>query len=268
MANLTDYATSYFGWAWKAPPQLKELLNTQQIAELENLRKEFKIQEENFLMFVGMSIQLGKKIIKRDYDTQRKLWPSKSDKEILRHLLIEDLSCDPELMKGATSADCEQLIVLADEAMRNINTLDQLTDYVASLEQQSNPDYYSTTTAKRIDEIISTEKIIHCRKCRQRLRITAEQMDLAISCPHCGHSFLCKDDSFNAVDDVKVTRVGLTNIPDSEEDVVGWLWVIGGGVCGVLFWLRVIDTPHISPVWSMFAFSAGGWLGWWLYKLQ
>lgn len=268
MANLTDYATSYFGWAGKAPPQLKELLNTQQIAQLENLRKEFNIQQENFLVFVSMSIQLGKKIIKRDYDTQRKIWPSKSNKEILRHLLIEDLSCDPELMKGATSADCEQLIILADEAMRNINTLDQLTDYVALLERQNNPDYNSTTIAKRIDEIISTEKIIHCHKCRQKLRVTVEQMNLTVRCPHCGHSFLCVDNSQNAVDDVEVTRVGLFGIPNPGEDVVGWLYVISGGVGAVLFWLRVIDAPHISPVWSIFAFSAGGWLGWLFYKFK
>ena len=66
------------------------------------------------------------------------------------------------------------------------------------------------------------------------------------------------------LDDVQTTRVGLVNIP-KPDSVVGWIFVIAGGIAGFYFWFNYIRTQqHVSPVWALLPVAAGSWLGWWV----
>ena len=130
-------------------PRLKDILNKEQWFALEEIRKEFQINHEQFLLFVLSSPNLGAKIIKRDYGYLRKLFPHEHEKAILSRLIRNDLLPDPALFHN------EKIIEeMVENLMTRINTLDELCHYMAQQECEKQPDYFNSTLGQRIETII------------------------------------------------------------------------------------------------------------------
>jgi len=131
----------------KLQPKLKGLLKYEQLLELHQLQKEFKIYDERFLDILFQSAALGTKIIKKDYDELKRLFPDRSEKRILRELLVRNFSVDPDVWRRDIDGQ-------ADKAMTTIHNIEQLCIYIETIEKKHNPDYYESTLGRRIEEII------------------------------------------------------------------------------------------------------------------
>jgi len=127
--------------------RFKETLTFETIKKMESIRREYSVTHEAFEILVLSSAALGTKIIERDYERMKKLFPNRNETKILRDLLIDDFSKDPDLR----GKDHERM---AEEAMAGIPTLYQLTQDIENRERLKNPNYYESALGVGIEKII------------------------------------------------------------------------------------------------------------------
>lgn len=130
--------------------RFRELLSYEEIRELDKVRKDFSYSHDEYEIIVCSSSALGKKIVIRDYGRFKKLYPDRDEKRILRDLLLDDLKKDPEYMN-------RNIEKVTNEAMNNINSLEQLLSYIESHERKRNPNYYESSIGQRIEAIIKVD---------------------------------------------------------------------------------------------------------------
>ena len=147
--TVTHTNISLYGWV-KASPRIKEFLSYEQIKKLEKVRKEFGPRNQEFHILFLSSLAYGRKIIKRDYNRLKKLYPDYDEKTILRWLLIDDLKNDID-WSGKKS---EEVYNFVEKAMERIDNLDQLCAFIDKLDYPKNKMYYNSALSKKIEEII------------------------------------------------------------------------------------------------------------------
>ena len=135
-------------WVKIIPPNLRP--DKKRISELEKLRSAFGISHEDLSMCIIGSPATTRKVQKqmlRNFGNQN---PGASEKELLKMVLISRI-VSPPIIKIT-----EQEI---DQAMENINSFDDLCDYIIALDEKepSFPDTFGI--GKRIDEILAGEEI-------------------------------------------------------------------------------------------------------------
>jgi hypothetical protein len=128
---------------------IDSILSKKQIGELENLRNEFDIPHDVFSLAVSASSEFGKIIIERDYKNLKKEFPDAPEKKILTALLnYENHAME---MSGSTEQMTDKQIEMA---MDNINTLDDLRNFITELEHREQPLYYEGKIGAKIESII------------------------------------------------------------------------------------------------------------------
>jgi hypothetical protein len=134
-------------WVKSLPPNLRP--DKKRIGELEKLRVEFDVPHEALALRI-MSSPVTTRRGERDYlEILRVQNPQASEKELLRTVLVSRMRRPPAI--ELTEQD-------TDQAMENINSFDDLCNYINKVEQEySFPDPLSL--GKRIDEILAQEEI-------------------------------------------------------------------------------------------------------------
>ena len=133
----------------KMLPNIDLILSKRQIRELENLRNEFDIPHDVFSLGVSASSEFGKIIIERDYKNLKNEFPHAPEKQILTALLnYENHAME---ISGSTEQMTDKQI---DMAMDNINTLDDLCNFITELEHREQPLYYEGEIGEKIESII------------------------------------------------------------------------------------------------------------------
>jgi len=120
------------------------------IEELERLRVEFGIPHEALAMRVMSSPATTRKVQKKCLETWRIQNPGKSERELFKMVLISRIQAPPSF---------EMTEPEIDEALKNINSFDELCDYIIKLDEQepSFPDPLGI--GRRIDEILVQEEV-------------------------------------------------------------------------------------------------------------
>jgi hypothetical protein len=139
--------------AWlRILPGVKSILNTGQIKKLEILRKRYNISHDLYSQGVIASSELGKIVIRRDYKNLKQKYPDRSEKEILTSML----QYENQTMKisGSTEVMTEEQIT---DAMSNIDSVDDLCDFVVGLERREQPAYYENEICTQIESIIKNK---------------------------------------------------------------------------------------------------------------
>ena len=133
-------------WAKLLPPNLRP--DEKRISELEKLRVEFNIPHEALVMRV-MSSPVTTRRGERDYLEILKIRnPRATEEELLRMVLVSRMQRPPAIEMT------EQEI---DKAMENINSFDDLCDYIVKSEEEySFPDPLGL--GRQIDEILAQEE--------------------------------------------------------------------------------------------------------------
>jgi len=125
------------------------ILSKKLIGGLEKLRKEIDIPHDVFSLAVSASSEFGKIIIKRDYKHLKNEFPDVPEKQILTKLLYYENHAME--MSGSTEQMTDEQIEMA---MENINTLDDLCDFITELERREQPLYYENEIGAKIESII------------------------------------------------------------------------------------------------------------------
>ena len=134
-------------WVRLLPPNLRP--DDKIISELEKLRLAFDIPHEALAMRVISSSITTKKVERYNLEAFRIQNPQASEKELLKMVFVSRTQRPPEIEMTAQDID---------NAMKKINSLDDLCDYIAKLEEKySFPDPFDL--GKRIDEILAQEEI-------------------------------------------------------------------------------------------------------------
>ncbi|GAI08752.1 unnamed protein product [marine sediment metagenome] len=135
-------------WIKLIPSHLRP--DKKRISELEKLRSSFGIPHEDLAMRVIGSTATTRKVQRQCLRNFRNQNPGAPEKELLKMVLISRIT-SPPIIKIT-----EQEI---DQAMENINSFDDLCDYIIALDEKepSFPDTFGI--GKRIDEILAREEI-------------------------------------------------------------------------------------------------------------
>jgi len=134
-------------WAKLLPPHLRP--DEKRTGELEKLRAEFRIPHDALAMGIMSSPATTRRVQRNCLESLRIQNPGKSEKELLRMVLISRIQAPPSY--GMT----EQEI---DQTMKNINSFDDLCDYIMALDKQELPFPDPLDMGKRIDEILAREE--------------------------------------------------------------------------------------------------------------
>lgn len=181
-AMVTHTNISLYGWV-KASPRIKELLSHEQIKELEKVRKEFQIKNDEFNLLFLSSLAFGRKIIKRDYKQIKKLYPDWDEKATLKMLLLDDLKKDPD-WSDKSSGEINNFV---EEAMKEIDNLNQLCTFIEKLDYPKNQLFYDSALSKKIEKIIG-KSILFCPKCGKEGWVSSSR-DSKVTCPYCNWEF-------------------------------------------------------------------------------
>jgi len=141
---------------WVESPRLLNLRpDKKRIRELEKLRIKFGIPHDLFSMRVLGSPATTRKVQKQCLEGFRARDPGASEKELFRMVLISRIQAPAPESPGYSGMTEEKI----DEAMRSINSFDELCDYIIALDEQepASPDPFGI--GKRIDEILAQEEM-------------------------------------------------------------------------------------------------------------
>lgn len=119
------------------------------VEELEKLRVEFAIPHEALAMRVMSSPVTTRKVQRKCLETLRIQNPRKSERELFKMVLISRIQAPPSF---------EMTEPEIDEAMKNINSFDELCDYIITLDEQESAFPDPLGIGKRIDEILALEE--------------------------------------------------------------------------------------------------------------
>ena len=123
------------------------------IDKIERLRAQFNIPHEAMMMRVVQSRVTTRKVQRNVLDYCRNLCPDYSEKELLKLVLRSRLNIsqqtNPYGLTIYSMSDDE-----IDNVMLNINSFDDLVDYILTLDQQEPPAPDPIGLGKRIDEIL------------------------------------------------------------------------------------------------------------------
>lgn len=125
------------------------------IRELEKLRIKFGIAHDLFSMRVGGSPATTRKVQKYCLEDFRTRNPGASEKELFRMVLISRIQAPAPESPGYSGMTEEKI----DEAMRSINSFDELCDYIIALDEQEPPSPDPFGIGKRIDEMLAQEEM-------------------------------------------------------------------------------------------------------------
>ena len=136
-------------WVKLLPSNLRP--DGKRISELEKLRVAFNIPHEALAMRVASSPITTRRVQRNCLETFRVHNPGASEKELFRMVLVSRIRTPPAYFEMT-----EQEI---GQAMKNINSFDDLCDYIIKLDEQepSFPDPLGI--GKRIDEILAQEEV-------------------------------------------------------------------------------------------------------------
>ena len=120
------------------------------ISELEKLRSSFNIPHEALATGIVSSPETTRKVQRQCLRNLKNQNPGVPEKELLKMVLISRIATPPSI---------EMTKQEIDQAMENINSLDDLCDYIIALDEneQSFPDTFGIE--KQIDEILAREEI-------------------------------------------------------------------------------------------------------------
>jgi len=135
-------------WVKILPSDLRP--DKKRIEELEKLRVKFTIPHEALAMRVISSPVSTRKVQRKCLQTLRIQNPGKSEKELFRMVLISRIQAPPSF---------EMTEEEIDQAMKNINSFDDLCDYIVSLDEQEPALPDPLGIGKRIDEILAQEEV-------------------------------------------------------------------------------------------------------------
>ncbi|MBA7549111.1 hypothetical protein ES705_41584 [subsurface metagenome] len=135
-------------WVKIIPSNLRP--NKKLISELEKLRRRYNIPHEALSTRILSSPATTRKVQKQMLRNFRNQNPGASEKELFKMVLISRIISPPGIKIT------EQEI---DQAMENINSFDDLCDYIIMLDEKepSFPDTFGI--GKRIDKILAREEI-------------------------------------------------------------------------------------------------------------
>ena len=134
-------------WVRILPPNLRP--DERRIIELEELRVKYGIPHEALAMRITSSLTTTRKVQKSCLEMLRKKYPQATEKELLKMVLILRIQAPP-YDYGMTEQK-------TDETMKNINTLDDLCNFIISLDEQETAEPDPLGIGKRIDEILAGE---------------------------------------------------------------------------------------------------------------
>lgn len=136
-------------WVKLLLPNLRP--DAKRISELEKLRVEFGISHNDLAMCIMSSPATTRKIQRYSLENFRIKNPKASEKELLRMVLFSRISTPPGYRIKMTWREI-------DQAMENINSFDDLCDYIIALDEQepSFPDPLGI--GKRINAILALEE--------------------------------------------------------------------------------------------------------------
>ena len=134
-------------WVKLLPPDLRP--DKRRTSELEKLRSAFGIPHEALVMRIASSPITTRRVQRNCLETFRIHNPRASQKELLRMVLASRTRTPPVI---------EMTEEEVDQAMRSINSFDELCDYIIKLEEKepSFPDPFGIGEA--IDEILAQEE--------------------------------------------------------------------------------------------------------------
>lgn len=124
------------------------ILGKEQVDELEKLRSKYDIPHDALVARIACSPAITRKIQRQSYDILKTQYPESSEKFLLEMALWLRISTPP----GYEISDQE-----VGQALENINSFDDLCDYIIELDDQEPafPDPFGI--GKRIDEILANE---------------------------------------------------------------------------------------------------------------
>ena len=133
-------------WVKLLPSHLRP--DKKRISDLEKLRVEFGIPHDVLAMRILSSPATTRKVQRHCLENFRIQNPEASEKELLRIVLVSRVQTPPSF-----KMTYQQI----DRAMKNINSFDDLCDYIIALDEQepSFPDPLGI--GKRVDEILAHE---------------------------------------------------------------------------------------------------------------
>ena len=125
------------------------------IRELEKLRIKFAIPHDLFSMRVLGSPATTRKVQKQCFEGFRARNPGAPEKELFRMVLISRIQAPPLESPGYSGMTEDKI----DEAMRSINSFDELCDCIIALDEQEPASPDPLGIGKRIDEIVAQEEM-------------------------------------------------------------------------------------------------------------
>ncbi len=128
---------------------ISKFLSSHQIEKLETLRDEYGIPHEFFSVGVSSSPELGKLIVIRDYYDYRKMAPHSSEEQIFTSLLIHENKHIK--ISGSKNIMTDEQI---KKAASDMNTLDELCEFIANLDSQENSHINHHEISIKIEQII------------------------------------------------------------------------------------------------------------------
>ncbi len=140
---------------WVESFLLNLIPDKKQIRELERIRDRFNISHSVFSWRVMGSPATTRKVQKKCLEDCRVWNPGVSEKELFRMVLISRIQTPAPESPGYSGMTEEKI----DEAMRNINSFDELCDYIIALDEQEPPSPDPSGIGKRIDEILAQEEM-------------------------------------------------------------------------------------------------------------
>ncbi len=128
---------------------LAKMLNPQQIEKLERLRENYSIPHDFFVIGVSASSEIGNKIIRRDYNDLSKRNKYLSEKEKFVFLLNHENKHIK--LSGSNHIMTDDQI---ENAVLNMNNLDDLCEFITNLEKLENPLIYENEIFMETERII------------------------------------------------------------------------------------------------------------------
>lgn len=133
-------------WVKLLPPYLRP--EKKQINELEKLRTRYDIPHDALALRIMSSPVTTRKIQRQSYEHLRIQYPALSEQELLKKVLISRMMAPP-------SYEITEKEI--DQAMKNINSFDDLCKYIISLDEQEPAFPDPLGIGASIDEILIEE---------------------------------------------------------------------------------------------------------------
>jgi len=120
------------------------------ISELEKLRRAFNLSHEVLATGITSSPETTRKVQRQMLKKFRNINPEAPEKELLKMVLISRITSPPSI--DMTEQEM-------DQAMENINSFDELCDYIIALDEKESlfPDI--SGIGEKIDKILAQEEI-------------------------------------------------------------------------------------------------------------